>query len=61
MSLKEISTIIFSLLIITSAITSIFYFIGINFSVYGNYLMWIWVLVLFFIALPREQKSLLIS
>lgn len=61
MSLSKIGSVILILFIITSAITSIFYFLGINFSVYGNYLIWIWMLVLLFIVLPSNQKSLLLS
>ena len=57
MGFKEIGLIILVLLVFTSAITSIFYFVGISFSSYGNYLMWVWVLVIFFLSLPTEQKS----
>ncbi len=57
MTFKNTLIIIILFAIITSAITSIFYFIGINFSVYGNYLMWLWMLVLFYMVLPYQEKS----
>jgi hypothetical protein len=60
MSLKEALIVIAALMLITSAITSIFYFFGVDFSVYGNYLLWIWMLVIFFLILPSQKISRLI-
>ena len=60
MSYKETLTIIGILAIITSAIISIFFFLGVQFAMYGNYLVWVWMLVLFFLVLPSQVKSKLI-
>lgn len=60
MAFKDTFTIIILLAIITSAITSIFYFLGVDFSIYGNYLVWIWMLVIFFMVLPSDQISKLV-
>ena len=60
MSLKQILTIIIGLILITTAITTLFGFLGVDFSVYGNYLLWIWVLIILYFILP-ENKSIFIS
>ncbi len=60
MSVRQTLTIIVSLILITTAITTLFGFLGINFSMYGNYLLWIWVLIILYFTLP-ENKSIFIS
>ena len=60
MTFKETLTIIISLILITIGITTLFGFLGINFSIYGNYLIWIWVLIILYFTLP-ENKSIFIS
>jgi hypothetical protein len=60
MSLKQTLIIIFSLILITTGITTLFGFLGVEFSTYGNYLIWIWVLIILYYTLP-ENKSIFIS
>ncbi len=60
MSLKEALVVIAALIFTTSATTSIFYFFGVQFSTYGNYLLWVWMLMIFFLILPSQKISRLI-
>lgn len=60
MNFKQTLTIIIGLILITTAITTMFGFLGINFAIYGNYLLWIWVLIILYFTLP-ENKSIFLS
>ena len=60
MSVKQTLIIIFSLILITTGITTLFSFLGVDFAIYGNYLIWIWVLIILYFTLP-ENKSIFIS
>jgi hypothetical protein len=60
MNFKQTLTIIVGLILITTAITTMFGFLGINFAIYGNYLLWIWVLIILYFTLP-ENKSIFLS
>jgi hypothetical protein len=60
MTLKQTLTIIFILILITTGITTLFGFLGLDFALYGNYLIWIWVLIVLYYTLP-ENKSIFIS
>jgi hypothetical protein len=43
--------------IFTTIVTVIFHFIGVEFKTYGNYLLWIIALALFYILLPSNEDS----
>ena len=60
MGYKETLTIIGILCVMTAAINAIFFFLGVQFAMYGNYLFWIWMLVIFYLVLPDQVKSKLV-
>jgi hypothetical protein len=49
--------ILLGLIIINMLISLIFNFLGIEFSSYGNYLLWIMALVIFYLVLPSGKDS----
>lgn len=55
MSFKKNMYMIISIIILINIITTIFNFIGIDFSSYGNYLTWIIALIVFFFILPKKK------
>lgn len=55
MSFKNNMYMIISLIILINVISSIFNFIGIDFSSYGNYLTWIIAVIIFFFILPKKR------
>jgi hypothetical protein len=57
MSIKTFLYILLSIIILVSVSATIFNFIGVDFSEYGNYLMWIIVLIIFYIVLPKSQST----
>ncbi len=57
--LKLISILIF-LVIITISLIAIFNAFGVSTAIYGSYLVWVWVLVLFYLLLPSANKSALV-
>lgn len=58
MKLSTILYILFGLIIMTMLISLIFNFLGIEFESYGNYLLWVIALGIFYIVLPSGEKSL---
>ena len=54
----QIMYILIGLSIFTTIITVIFHFIGVEFQTYGNYLLWIFALALFYILLPSNEDSI---
>ena len=57
MSIKTFLYILLSIIILVIVSATIFNFIGVDFSEYGNYLMWIIVLIIFYIVLPKSQST----
>jgi len=57
MSIKTFLYILLSIIILVSVSATIFNFIGVDFSEYGNYLMWLIVLIIFYIVLPKSQST----
>ena len=55
MSFKNNMYMIISLIILINVISSIFNFIGIDFSSYGNYLTWIIAVIIFFFILQKKR------
>ena len=57
MSIKTFLYLLLSIVILVSVSATIFNFIGVDFSDYGNYLMWIIALIIFYIVLPESQST----
>jgi hypothetical protein len=57
MSIKTFLYILLSIIILVSVSATIFNFIGVDFSEYGNYLMWIIALIIFYMVLPKSQSN----
>lgn len=55
MSFKKNMYMIISIIILINIITTIFNFIGFDFSSYGNYLIWIVAVIIFFFILPKKK------
>ena len=56
--MPNILYILLGLIIINMLISLIFNFLGIEFSSYGNYLLWIMALVIFYVVLPSGKDSI---
>ena len=57
MPIKTFLYLLLSIVILVSVSATIFNFIGVDFSDYGNYLMWIIALIIFYIVLPESQST----
>lgn len=55
--LKQLAYTIISTLVFVLIITTLFSFFGVGFDMYGNYLLWIIALILFYTILPAKIKS----
>jgi hypothetical protein len=55
--MPNILYILLGLIIINMLISLIFNFLGIEFSSYGNYLLWIMALLIFYLVLPSGKNS----
>lgn len=55
--LKQLAYTIISTLVFVLIITTMFSFFGVGFDMYGNYLLWIIALILFYTILPAKIKS----
>ena len=55
--MPNILYILLGLIIINMFISLIFNFLGISFSSYGNYLLWIMALGIFYLVLPSGKDS----
>lgn len=55
--LKQLAYTIISTLVFVLIVTTMFSFFGVGFDVYGNYLLWIIALILFYTILPTKIKS----
>lgn len=55
--LKQLAYTIISTLVFVLIITTMFSFFGVGFDMYGNYLLWIIALILFYTILPSKIKS----
>jgi hypothetical protein len=56
--MPNILYILIGLIILNMLISLIFNFLGIEFASYGNYLLWIMALGIFYIVLPSGKESL---
>ncbi len=56
--MPNILYILLGLIIINMLISLIFNFLGIEFSTYGNYLLWILALATFYLVLPSGKDSI---
>ncbi len=50
--------IILGVIVMTTAISVIFNFLGVEFSSYGNYLLWFIALAIFYIVLPSNNDNI---
>ncbi len=57
MSIKTFLYLLLSIIILVTVSATIFNFIGVDFSAYGNYLMWIVALIIFYMVLPKSQST----
>ena len=57
MSIKTFLYLLLSIIILVTVSATIFNFIGVDFSSYGNYLMWIVALIIFYMVLPKSQST----
>ena len=57
MSINTFLYILSSIIILVIVSSTIFNFIGVDFSAYGNYLMWIVALIIFYTVLPKSQST----
>lgn len=55
--MPNILYIVLGLIILNMLISLIFNFLGIEFSSYGNYLLWIMALAIFYVVLPSGKES----
>jgi hypothetical protein len=56
--MPNILYILIGLIILNMLISLIFNFLGIEFASYGNYLLWLMALGIFYIVLPSGKESL---
>ena len=52
--------ILFAIILLVTIISTLFNFLGVNFAAYGNYLIWLIALVIFFYILPKRKNSVFI-
>ena len=57
MSLLSILYILIGIMVLTYILSVLFNFLGIDFSTYGNYLLWLIALIIFFMVLPASKGS----
>jgi hypothetical protein len=57
-SFTKIIYILLGIIILTMLISLVFNFLGIEFATYGNYLLWLIALVIFYIVLPSNDNSI---
>jgi len=58
LSLKNIFFILLGIMLLTIIVNVFFKFLGIEFASYGNYLLWVIALVLFFMILDGKKEDL---
>ncbi len=56
--MPNIIYILLGIIITNMLISLIFNFLGIEFSTYGNYLLWIMALAIFYLVLPSGKDSM---
>lgn len=56
-SFSQIMYILLGLIVMIMLISLVFNFLGIEFASYGNYLLWLIALVVFYIVLPSNSSS----
>lgn len=54
MSFKTNIYMIISIIILVNIVSLLFNFLGVNFSSYGNYLVWFIAVVVFYFILPKK-------
>jgi hypothetical protein len=57
MSLLTILYTLIGIIVLTYVLSVLFNFLGIDFATYGNYLLWLIALIIFFMVLPRSKGS----
>jgi hypothetical protein len=57
MSLLSILYTLIGIIVLTYVLSVLFNFLGIDFATYGNYLLWLIALIIFFMVLPRSKGS----
>lgn len=57
MSIMYIIYTLLGIIILTYILSVLFNFLGIDFSTYGNYLLWVIALIIFFMVLPSNKGS----
>jgi hypothetical protein len=57
MSLLSILYTLIGIIVLTYILSVLFNFLGIDFATYGNYLLWLIALIIFFVVLPRNKGS----
>lgn len=57
MSIMSIIYTLLGIIILTYILSVLFNFLGIDFSTYGNYLLWVIALIIFFMVLPSNKGS----
>jgi len=58
LSFTKILYILVGIIILTMLLSLVFNFLGIEFASYGNYLLWLIALVIFYIVLPSNESSI---
>jgi len=57
MSLLTLLYTLIGIIVLTYVLSVLFNFLGIAFSTYGNYLLWLIALIIFFMVLPTSKGS----
>lgn len=57
MSLLSVLYTLIGIMVLTYILSVLFNFLGIDFSTYGNYLLWLIALIIFFMVLPATKGS----
>jgi hypothetical protein len=58
MNATQILYLLISFVLLIAVLTTIFNFFGIGFATYGNYLLWVIALTIFFLILPKKAGTL---
>ena len=57
MSIMSVVYTLIGVIILTYILTVLFNFLGVDFAFYGNYLLWLIALIIFFMVLPASKTS----
>lgn len=57
MSILSVLYTLIGIMVLTYILSVLFNFLGVDFSTYGNYLLWLIALIIFFMVLPATKGS----